>query len=327
MNRNRTINALIALALVHSAASAAVNSNPDRDEQIKVKSGKWMEQRQRADALVKAGKYEDAEAIYKKVIEERTALDMDLLSEYESLGDIYMKSGKKEQALQTYRDMVTNREKLGENWQLVYPLQQLADCLQKVGKYDEAKKTLARATALQKDSDTIPKFSKITAAVGSPERVAEGEKMRLLGEKWMNLDRQEKAKAYFDRAVALNPKDAMALCDRGEAEHFFEQFTKARADLDNAIKLKPDLAKAYALRARLRENFKEYKQALADFDKAIAIDPKDTDTIGDRAKLADSIGQHKEAVDGYTKVMDINPSLYWPYIQRSVAYGSMGQHK
>ena len=325
----RIFTAVAALLFMSSFAARAADLTPDQSEQIKLKSGKWQEQRTKAEELLKKSKYSSAEAIYKQILAERQGLGLDLFSEYDRLGAIYLKWGKNDEAEKTYKDMVADREKLdGPNeLQVVYPLNEYAACLEKNGKSKDAKVMRARAAAIQKEVDTFPKFGKITTVLGSPERIAEADKMRTIGEKLMRSDLQNKALVYFQRAVLLNPKDAKAICDRGEAENWLQQDAKALLDFSKAIALKPDLAKAYIDRAFLLEGRKQYNQAIADFDKAIALNPKDADTMGSRAKLLDELGKHKEAVIGYTKIIETDPSLYWPYIQRAISYAAIGQLK
>jgi tetratricopeptide (TPR) repeat protein len=325
----RIITAVVALTFFSCAAAQAAELTPDQAEQIKLRSGKWSEQDMKADALVKKAKYQEAEALYKQSLVDRQAFCLDLFPEYEHLGALYLKWGKKDEAEKTFKDMVANRESLdGPNeLQVVYPLNEYADCLDQNGKKNEAKAIRARAAAIQKDVDSIPKFGKISTAIGSPERIAEADKMRSIGEKLMASDLQHKALLYFQRAVELNGTDAKAICDRGEAERWEQQDAKALLDFTKAIKLKPDLVEAYRDRASLYEGRNQYQQAISDFDKAIALDPKFVETMGSRAKLLDEMGKHKEAVVGYTKIIATNPALYWPYVQRAVAYVAMGDQK
>jgi tetratricopeptide (TPR) repeat protein len=326
----KRIVAVIALVALSCSMAKAIDLTPQQEEEVKLKSIKWLEQRNKADGLVKKARYADAESIYQQIISDRKALGLDLLSEYDGLAFLYMSSGKFDQALTIYKDMVADREKLNgaDDPQVIYPLKQYAACLLKCGKKDEAKSALARAAAVERNESVIPRFPKITSAPGSPARIAEGEKMREIGEKLMlSSELTPKAQAYFQRAIALNPNDAIAICDRGEAEAWFQQFSKAGADYDRAIKMKPDLHKAYVDRAHNHENMKQYRAAIADFEKAVAVDPKDTDSMGDRAKLLDNLGQHQAAIEGFTKVIATNPDLYWPYIQRSTVYAAMRQFK
>ena len=320
---------LLVLTLLCSTSARANDLTPDQQEEVKLKSGKWMEQRQKAEAFEKSGRFAEAESLWKEMLADRQALGLDLLSEYDGLAALYQHWGKKDQAVKTYEEMVAQREKDAgpDDPTVIYPLKQLAACLKKVGKESEAKKVLARAAAIDKNSQTIPTFPKITLAPKSPERIAEAKKMRELGEKMMKRDLQAKAQAYFEQAVALEPDNPENLYDRAEAYQWFNKFTKAKADLDKAIKLKPDFQKAYVLRAYVDMNMNQHKVAIADFEKAIELDPKDAESMGTRAKLLDGMGQHKAAIDGFTKIIETNDKLYWPYIQRAELYKNIKDYK
>jgi len=320
---------LFTLLLLCANQALASDLTPDQGEQVKLKSAKWGVERQKATTLTKAAKYQEAETIYKQIIGERQALGLDLAAEYDLLGQLYWSWGKKEQAEKIFHDMVESREKLSgaDSQDVVYPLKEYADALDKEGKQDDARKVRAHAAAIQKDIDTIPSFGKITTAGGSPARLEEADKMRALGDKWMKEEQQAKALVYFNRALALNPEDAQALRGRGEALQWQNKFAQALIDLDKAIKLKPDFEKAYVSRAFLQDNLKHYAQAIADFKKAVSLDPKDINTMGTLAKHLDEKGQHKEAVEWYSKIIAADPAQYWPYVQRAVAYTAMADYK
>lgn len=320
---------LAALLIVTCSSAEAADQNSAQSEQIKLKSAKWMERRQQSDDLAKHGKFQDAETLIQRTIDERKQLGLDLLSEYDSLGQLYMRWGKKAEAERTYEQMVAEREKQAgsDDLTVCYPLRQYANCLEKNGKKAQAKDLRNKAAAIEKEANTMPTFAKITAAPGSPERLAEAEKVKAIGEKLLASDQQPKAFFYFNRAVELNPNDPVALRGRAETLSWQNQFTKARTDLDKAIKLKPDYAKAYIDRAWLNENVKKYQAAIADFNKAISLDPKDTESMGARAKLLDEMGKHADAIEGYSKVIITKPDLYWPYVQRAVSYTAIGQYK
>lgn len=323
-----TLAAVVFLSLSINVAKAN-NLTPDEAEQVKLKSAKWMARRLQADALIKEAKYQAAETIVKETLADRQELKLDLLSEYDELGDLYLKWGKKEEAEKAFKDMVEAREKLdgADDPLLAYPMDKYAQCLEKNGKVAEAKKIRARAAAIQKEAQTIPKFRKITAAPGSQARLAEAEKMTAKAEKCDRNDDSAKALVYYERAIALNPGEVAALRGRAQIEFLRDQFAKALKDFAEAIKLKPGDAKTYYERALLYEGRNNNSLALADFTKAVELDPKDTETMGYRAKLLNEMGKHKEAVEGYSKLISVDPTLYWPYIQRADAYLDMGQHK
>jgi len=307
----------------------AESLTPDQQEEVKMKSLDWMKDENIAGTLKKEKKYAEAQAIYEREMTERKKLGLDLLPQYENLASIFLLTGKKDQEEETYKNMVAEREKLNgpDDPQVAYPLRVYADCLSRNGKTAEAQKLRERALKIEKEATAIPKFPKITATVGSPERVAEAEKMRATGDKLMLSELQAKAFAYFNRAVELDPQNAPAYNDRGEARTFIGQDASALADYDKAIKLKPDLAKAYVNRALYYENLKQYPKAILDFSKAIELNTKDTETMGSKAKLLAEMGKQKEAIDTYSKLIAVDSALYWPYIQRAQSYKAAKNYK
>lgn len=74
---NRVVVLAVVLAALSSLAVQAADQTPDQMEQVKLKSAKWMDQRQKADGLFKGGKYAAAESIYKGIIAERQALGLE----------------------------------------------------------------------------------------------------------------------------------------------------------------------------------------------------------------------------------------------------------
>jgi tetratricopeptide (TPR) repeat protein len=318
------MNPIILLAI--SCLFAAADLTPEEQEKVKLSSAKWSVASMKADKLVAEKKYAEAEAIYTDILNQRIALKLDPLPEYEKLAPLYEAWGRKEKAEQAYRDMLSSREKLNEGFDdqtTEYPLEELAKFLQRNGRAQEAKPLRVRIAKIERDMNSPPKFGPMKSKPGSPEAVKEAQSLRTQGERFVKADQQWKALFYFQRAVRLNPRDAQAWCDLGDMYWFKENVPQAKIAYQKAIDLNPKLSKAYIGRAWLREGVKDYKGALADFEKAYTINPKDVEAMGDAAKLMDNIGRHKEAVALYTRVIETNPALYWPLVQRSTAYANL----
>jgi len=102
----------------------------------------------------------------------------------------------------------------------------------------------------------------------------------------------ERAIADFDKAIALNPKDAIAYTNRGLAYSEKGDYDSAIADYDKAIVLDPKLALAYTARGLAYEKKGEYDKAIADYTQAIAdyrktleIDPSDQNAKNNLKRL------------------------------------------
>jgi len=106
--------------------------------------------------------------------------------------------------------------------------------------------------------------------------------------------RQEKAQKYFeqgnasrvlgnyaqaikdyDKAIELDPRDAVAYDNRGYAYGHLGNYAQAIKDYDKAVELNPTYAAAYNDRGYVYSNLGNYAQAIKDFDRAIELNPKD----------------------------------------------------
>jgi tetratricopeptide (TPR) repeat protein len=105
----------------------------------------------------------------------------------------------------------------------------------------------------------------------------------------------DKAIADYTEAIRLDPKLAMAYCNRGVAYGSKGEYDKAIADCTEAIRLDPKLDLAYELRGLAYGSKGEYDKAIADYTEAIRLDPKFALTYHNRGLAYESKGDHDKA--------------------------------
>ncbi|CAN5201734.1 hypothetical protein BH10CYA1_BH10CYA1_49160 [soil metagenome] len=319
------ISAALSLSLCLAVSAAfATDLTPAQQEDVKVKSGEWMVQSQNAFQLNKQHKFAEAEAIYKKILEERKELGLDLSAQQNGLAWFYANWGKNDLAEQYFNDQFASVEKssLLDQMQYCYPLEEHAKFLEKIGKKNEAKKLLARVAAIRLADKAPVKLPPLAQNMSATQKIEEAIKCTEMGKKLIDSELQLKAVPWLNRAIALNPKDATAYFLLSRTDAWVNNFQKAVLDLNTAIKLKPDYADAYGDRGHAYVAVKLYPKAYADFEKAFMLN-KDTEAIGSKAKLEDVNGKHKEAVADYTRIIALVPDQSWPYVQRGIAYEAL----
>jgi hypothetical protein len=84
----------------------------------------------------------------------------------------------------------------------------------------------------------------------------------------------QKARSYWDRAIAANPKVPEAYNNRGLAFYNLELYQEAIKDFSQSIRMKPKYAEAYNNRGNTYYELDQYEKARADFDQSIQIKPK-----------------------------------------------------
>ena len=83
-----------------------------------------------------------------------------------------------------------------------------------------------------------------------------------------------KAKDYWDKVIAANPKMAEAYNNRGLAFYNLERQQQAINDFSQAIRMKPQYAEAFNNRGNAYYALDQYEKAEADFNKSLQLKPK-----------------------------------------------------
>ena len=229
-----------------------------------------------AGVQLRAGNFEDAERLYRAVLEvaPRHAASLQML------GVICARSGRLEEAVALLQDsLAVEPANPGANYNL-------ANALAALGR-DEAA-ILAYRRSLMGRSDYPPAWINLAAALvrtgafEAAERAA-GEAVRLapdhpvahrgLGDARRGLGQHLPAANAYERALALNPADAAACCNLGQALQDAGRYDEALAAYRRALGLELRGAPAWvALAGALRE-LGESADAITALDRALAIDP------------------------------------------------------
>jgi hypothetical protein len=113
-----------------------------------------------------------------------------------------------------------------------------------------------------------------------------------------------KAKTYWDRAIAANSKAAEAYNNRGLAFYNMEQHQQAIVDFNQAIQINPKYAEAYNNRGNAYYALRQYQQAEAQYTESLKLKPKYAKAHLNRGltyfqmkRIADSCGDFKKACD------------------------------
>ena len=135
-------------------------------------------------------------------------------------------------------------------------------------------------------------------------------------------DKGKITQAYsdFNKAIALNPKNAEAYCTRGVIYAKQNKFVEAFADFNKAIELDPFNAEAYNNRSNLYTKIGDFPDALFDLNRSIEILPDYTEAYFNRGNVHYRQNNYTQAIHDYTKAIGINPQFEKAYPNLVVIY-------
>jgi tetratricopeptide (TPR) repeat protein len=121
----------------------------------------------------------------------------------------------------------------------------------------------------------------------------------------------------FDESLRLNPKNSIALINRGAAWLLRGETDKAIADLDAAVSLDPNNPAIYSSRGALRRQLRDFNKSIADLTEAIRLEPKQSQAYVNRALTWKDAGDYDRAIADLNEAIRINPA-------DEKAYGNRG---
>ena len=102
-----------------------------------------------------------------------------------------------------------------------------------------------------------------------------------------------------NKAIDMDPHNAMAYVNRGLAYFNLGNREQAIANYNKAIDLDPHNAMAYLGRGSAYDNAGKRQQAIANYDRAIDLDPKMSEAYAKRADIYSNTGNIDGAISDY----------------------------
>ena len=139
----------------------------------------------------------------------------------------------------------------------------------------------------------------------------------------------KEAEAELDRAIALQPNDALAHLMKGVIAKATNRHDLWLAETNTAIALDRNYAGAYAQKAHYMIAHGRAAEAFDLIDKALRLDPQDDPSLyvgqlfacNAHAQLA----EWEQAIDWCQRSAASNPATFWPYYELAACYGWLGR--
>ncbi|GHT84011.1 hypothetical protein FACS1894137_06500 [Spirochaetia bacterium] len=130
----------------------------------------------------------------------------------------------------------------------------------------------------------------------------------------------DRAIADFTQAIRLDPNDAGAYCERGNAYVDKQDYDRAIADYNQAIRLDPNHTFAYNNRGSAYDAKQDYDRAIADYNQAIRLDPNDASAYNNRGNAYLNKQDYDRAIADYNQAIRLDPNNALVYNNRGFAY-------
>ncbi len=162
----------------------------------------------------------------------------------------------------------------------------------------------------------------IDAAKDKPQDLAAALVNR--GAAYWYVNKTQASFADFDRAIALDPKNARAFRERSNANRSSGRLDRALSDANTAVRLDPTDPKAFDFRGNVFNNNRQYDRAIEDYNEALRLDPKFAQAFMDRGVAYYFKQDYQAAIKDYGESIKLNPTHARAYTNRGAAYKKLG---
>jgi lipoprotein NlpI len=134
------------------------------------------------------------------------------------------------------------------------------------------------------------------------------------------LNNPQGALADYNKVISLNPRDAVFYYNRGNLKYQkLNDSQGALVDYNQALSLNPKYAAAYYNRGSLKDDLNNPQGALADYNQALSLNPKYTAVYYNRGILKyQKLNDPRGALADYNQALSLNPKYAAAYYNRGI---------
>jgi predicted O-linked N-acetylglucosamine transferase (SPINDLY family) len=121
------------------------------------------------------------------------------------------------------------------------------------------------------------------------------------------MGRLEDALADYDRAIALNPSYAFALCNRGTVLERLGRWEESLASYDRAIEVDSEDSLTYYNRGSVLKELKRFEEALTSYDRAVELRSDFVEAHVNRGNVLQELRRHEAAIASFDRAIELKP--------------------
>ena len=143
------------------------------------------------------------------------------------------------------------------------------------------------------------------------------------GNAFSGLQHYNDALQDYGRAIEIAPDNAVAYQNRGGLYIALQNYEMALSDFNQVIELEPNNAESYSNRGGVHAELKDYEKALSDLNHAVALAPQDARFYYNRGGIYAERKDYDNALRDYNKAIEIEPNYVRAYNNRGRVYGEL----
>ena len=175
--------------------------------------------------------------------------------------------------------------------------------------------------ALKRPGEALTTFSQ---AISINPNIAETWNGR--GTAYYDLKRYDDAVADFRKAILLQPAYSDAYYNHGKSLTALKSYDDAIAAFDKALALRPDLAEAWIGRGNALQDFRRHEEALAAYDKALALKPNSAEAWFGRANALEELKRYDIALAAYDRALALKPDFAGAWLGRGTVFCELNRY-
>ncbi len=153
-------------------------------------------------------------------------------------------------------------------------------------------------------------FNDLESAVGSADKVSEGERLIILALKAGVDGNQKLQEEHLTKLVSLFPDDERAHGQLGQFYFGQQKYDLAIKHLKKSTEIAPDYSLSYNMLGYSYRNLGNFDEAEKSFKKYIELIPDDPNPYDSYAEMLLKQGRYDESILQYKKALEINPDFF-----------------
>ena len=251
---------------------------------------------QQGITLIKEGKLEDAENLYRNILKtEPTNPEAN-----HNLGIVMYMTGRLDKAEESYKKAIEFKADYSQAYS------NLGIIFNKSGRLKEAEESYKKAIELN------PNYSKAYTNLGNV---------------LMELGRLVESEISYKKSIELKPDYAEAYSNLSMIQNRVGKFNEAESSARKSIELKQDHAEAYNNLGNSLFEIRKLEEAEINFKKAIEFKPDLAEAYCNLGSVLNEIGNSDDAMANYKKAIELKPNFAEAHYNLGIALHSKGKFK